>query len=90
MSKMYAFEIKPSLKKKLLKIKKKNPLQFKAVRNKIDEVVRTPHHYKNLRHDLKDLKRVHIGSFVLIFSVDKSERCVHFIDFEHHDTIYKR
>ena len=41
---------------------------------KISEIVaNTPdtiNRYKNLRHDLKEFKRVHIGHFVLSFKVD--------------------
>lgn len=56
---------------------------------KIDEVVSSAdaEHYKNLRYNMKDSKRVHIGSFVLIFSYDKSKDCISFEDYDHHDKI---
>ena len=47
-------------------------------------------HYKNLRYDMKDSKRVHIGHFVLIFRYKKDENLILlFDDFEHHDNIYR-
>ena len=56
----YKFEIKPKLEKKLEKIEKKHPVLFKAARNKINEIIQNPYHYKSLRYDLKGLKRVHL------------------------------
>ncbi len=46
-------------------------------------------HYKNLRYDMKDKKRVHIGHFVLVFKFIKDKNNAEFIDFDHHDNIYK-
>lgn len=66
----YRFEIKPKLEKKLKKTEKKHPELFKAARNKINEIIQNPHHYKPLRYDLKGLKRVHLEkSFVLVFEI---------------------
>jgi mRNA-degrading endonuclease RelE of RelBE toxin-antitoxin system len=46
--------------------------------------------YKNLRQDLKGLKRVHIDrNFVLTFRVDEAREFVFFADFDHHDKVYK-
>jgi mRNA-degrading endonuclease RelE of RelBE toxin-antitoxin system len=46
-------------------------------------------HYKNLRYKLKEFKRVHGGSFVLIFRYDKQNDLVYFSHSDHHDNIYK-
>jgi len=47
-------------------------------------------HFKNLRYDMKDSKRVHIGHFVLVFSFNKAQNLVSFEDYDHHDNIYKK
>ncbi len=87
----YRFEIKPTLEKKLVKIKKKDSALFVDVREKIKEVIENPQHYKPLRYDLKGLRRVHVKrSFVLIFEVDENDRIVRFLDLDHHDRIYRR
>ena len=88
---MREFEIKPELDKKLVKLSKKDKNSYEAVMKKIQEVVDSPNveHYKNLRYDMKDSKRVHIGHFVLVFSYDKSKDFVSFEDYDHHDKIYK-
>ena len=83
------YEIKPSLKKILNKLSKKDPLMCRRILNKIQEVINSdPEHYKNLRHDLKDFKRVQMGHFILVFKFIKSENKIHFEDFDHHDRIY--
>ena len=87
---MREFEIKPELEKKLVKLSKKDKNRFEAVMKKIEEVVSSGdiEHYKNLRYDMKESKRVHIGHFVLVFSYDKSDDFVSFEDYDHHDNIY--
>jgi mRNA-degrading endonuclease RelE of RelBE toxin-antitoxin system len=87
---MREFEIKPELNKKLVKLSKKDKNRFEAVLKKIDEVVSSGdiEHYKNLRHDMKDSKRVQLGHFVLVFNYDKTNDFVSFEDYDHHDIIY--
>ena len=86
----YEFEIKPELEKKLVKLYKKDKLTYKKIMKKIYEIInsRDIEHYKNLRYDMKDSKRVHIGHFVLVFSFDKPNNFISFEDYDHHDNIY--
>ncbi|MBI2663962.1 hypothetical protein HYX10_01320 [Candidatus Woesearchaeota archaeon] len=88
---MREFDIKPGLKKKLVKLSKKDKVSYEAVMKKIQEVIESPDvgHYKNVRYDMKDSKRVHIGHFVLVFSYDKAKDFVSFEDYDHHDDIYE-
>ncbi|MEK6910510.1 MAG: type II toxin-antitoxin system RelE/ParE family toxin [Nanoarchaeota archaeon] len=74
----------------LIKLQKKDKKLFENLLNKMDEI-RNSHnieHYKNLRYDLSDFKRVHVGHFVLIFKFDKVNDLILFSDFDHHDKIY--
>ena len=51
----------------------------------------TIEHYKNLRHDQSNRKRVHIDkSFVLTFKFDRKNMVIEFLDFDHHDNIYEK
>ena len=88
---MREFEIKPELDKKLIKLSKKDKSRYEAVMKKIEEVVGSGdvEHYKNLRYDMKDSKRVQIGHFVLVFSYYKSKDFVSFEDYDHHGNIYQ-
>ncbi len=78
------------LEKIISKLKKKNKKLYENILNKINEIINNPdiEHYKNLRHDMKDEKRMQIGHFVLVFKYDKREDIVYFDDFDHHDKIY--
>lgn len=89
---MYASEIIPSLQKIFNKLSRKDKKLYEQVLKKIEEVISSEdiEHYKNLKYDLKDKKRVHVGSFVLVFSFIKDEHKVKFLDFDHHDNIYRR
>lgn len=90
---MFSCEIKPNLRRILNKILKKDKITYEQVLKKIEEIINSPNkkHYKNLRHDMKEFKRVHIkGSFVLIFKVDEENELISFEDLQHHDKIYKR
>ena len=87
---MRQHEIIPSLLKTLQKLSKKDKALYEQVMKKISEIIINSdvEHYKNLRHDMSDLKRVHIGHFVLLFEYDKAIDKISFTDFDHHDNIY--
>lgn len=89
---MYDYEIQPSLQKILNKLSKKDKSLYDQVFSKIREVINSDNieHYKNLRYDMKESKRVHIGHFVLVFSYDKKLDFLSFEFFDHHDNIYKK
>ena len=89
---MYSHEVKPHLKKILTKLSKKDKKLYEQVLNKIDEIIKSEsiEHYKNLKYDMKDCKRVHIGHFVIVFSLEKPQNLISFEDLDHHDNIYKK
>ena len=90
---MFEFDLSDELKLILRKLSKKDPKKVEIINKKIKEIIHSDYqsidHYKNLRHDMKHLKRVHIDKhFVLIFSANKEKNFILFIDFDHHDTVY--
>jgi len=87
---MYDLVVRPTAEKIFLKIAKKNPKQLELIYDKIQEILRAPTYYKNLRKPLQHLRRVHIDkSFVLVFSVDELNKVVIIEYFDHHDKIYR-
>ena len=70
------------------KIKKKNRGLFDVLSGQIDKIIREPQTGKPLRYTLKNRRRVHVGSFVLVYEFHNSE--LRFLDFDHHDRIYKK
>ncbi len=89
---MTSYEVIPYLQKILNKLSKKDKNIYEQVLIKINEFINSQdvEHYKNLRYDMNDRKRVHIGHFVLVFKFIKSENKIIFLDFDHHDNIYKK
>jgi mRNA-degrading endonuclease RelE of RelBE toxin-antitoxin system len=87
---MYSDSYSEEIAKKLRKLKKKDPKHYSIVRKKMGQILENPEHsYKLLHYDMKGIKRVHIGHFVLIFVIDHIKRAVSFEDYDHHDTIYR-
>ncbi|HNZ51732.1 MAG TPA: addiction module toxin RelE [Candidatus Pacearchaeota archaeon] len=77
-----------------MKLVKKDKKKVEIINKKIKEIINCDNvsinHYKNLRYDLKEFKRVHIDkNFVLIFKVDLTNNFILFVDFDHHDRVYK-
>jgi mRNA-degrading endonuclease RelE of RelBE toxin-antitoxin system len=89
---MYRYEVIPYLQKILNKLSKKDKNLYEQVLKKIEEVINCSdaEHYKNLKYDMKDKKRVQIGHFVLVFQFVKAENKIKFLDFDNHDIIYQK
>lgn len=92
---MFDFDLSLKLRLILHKLSKKDKKKVLIINNKIKEIInqdnKTIDHYKNLRYDYRNHKRVHIDKhFVLVFKVDKEKNFILFIDFDHHDVIYKK
>lgn len=68
--------------------KRKDKRLFQDIENRIEKIVREPTIGKPLRYTLKNRRRVHVGSFVLVYEFYQGE--LRFIDFDHHDKIYKK
>jgi addiction module RelE/StbE family toxin len=58
------------------------------VLKKIEQILENPYHYKPLRGDHHGSRRVHIGSFVLVYEVREYDKTVLILDYEHHDKVY--
>jgi YafQ family addiction module toxin component len=89
---MYNFEVSENLKEILARLSKKDKPLYEQLLSKIKEIVNSydVQHYKNLRYNMKNSKRVHLGHFVLIFQLDKRTNTIYFDDFDHHDNIYNK
>ena len=88
---MRNFNFSDKLEKILFKLSRKDKQLYEQVLKKVQEVANSYEieHYKNLKYDMKDCKRIHIGHFVLIFIYNKTNNTISFEDFDHHDEIYK-
>jgi YafQ family addiction module toxin component len=84
----YHVEISLKLQKEFKKLRKKNLTLLIAINKKVEEIRLDPESYKNLNAPMNNLKRVHIGSFVLLFSVDDKTKTIVLENLEHHDDAY--
>ncbi|MBI5798942.1 MAG: type II toxin-antitoxin system mRNA interferase toxin, RelE/StbE family [Candidatus Yonathbacteria bacterium] len=75
-------------KKILEKMAKRNRAELKKVEVQVYKIISNPIIGKPLRNVLKNYRRVHIESFVLIYKIEDDE--IMFIDYDHHDRVYKK
>ncbi|MDG6958932.1 MAG: type II toxin-antitoxin system RelE/ParE family toxin, partial [Nitrososphaerota archaeon] len=60
-----------------------------ALTKKVQEILMDPHRFKPMHFPLAGTRRVHLGSYVLLYSIDEQRRTVVLEDFEHHDRVYR-
>jgi YafQ family addiction module toxin component len=87
---MYSIVNSPKIDAIFKKLSKKNPNQLETITKKLEEIVENPHRFKPLSNIMKGFRRVHFGSYVLVFSIDEKNKTVILEDYDHHDNIYRK
>ena len=72
----------------LEKMSKKDRAGLKKVESHVYKIILNPLLGKPLRNIMKNYRRIHIDSFVLIYKIEDEE--IIFIDYDHHDRVYKK
>ena len=83
---MYQIEFSDEFEHSLQKLKKKDKVLFGQIQKKLVEIVQNPEHFKPLRNVLAGYRRIHFGSFVLIYKIDGD--VVRIISLDHQDHAY--
>ena len=83
---VYTIEFSAEFDKSIKKLKKNDKAMFEQIQNKLIEIVQNPEHYKPLKNVLAGFRRIHFGSFVLIYAIESN--IVRIISLEHHDKAY--
>lgn len=78
----------PEFERAFEKTSQKDQEILRKLENQMDKAIRIPEIGKPLRHTLKSRRRLHVGSFVLVYEFYNNE--IRFLDFDHHDKIYKK
>jgi len=73
----------------LLKLSKKDKLMSTYISKKIKEIIENPYRFKPLKKPLQNFWRVHIGSYVLVYSIYEKKKVVVIERYKHHDEVYK-
>ena len=85
---MYSLETREHVDKIFRNLAKKNPRQIEILGRKIQEKLEDPHRFKPMHFPLSGMRRVHFGSFVLMYSIDEQRGTFVLEDHEHHDRVY--
>jgi len=86
---MYNLEVRESLDRIFKKLAKRDKVSFNYLSKKISEIRENPYHFKPLRRPLQNYWRVHIGNYVLIYSINEKSKTVILERYEPYDEIYK-
>ena len=79
----------PRVQREIKKLHKKDKVLYEHIKKRLKILAEQPEIGKPLRNVMKGRRRVQIGSFVLIYSIDKNDSKITLISFEHHDDAYK-
>jgi len=90
---MFSYDISDILRKKLVKIGKKDKVLAMNFYKKLQEIILRDEQsidmYKNLKSPMNEYKRIHLtDNYILLFAVEKKEKHVVFVDIKHWDEVY--
>lgn len=86
---MYNVEIRGDVERVLQKLAKKDKISSIYISKKIKQIMENPYHFKSLRKPLQNFWRVHIGNYVLVYSIDEKRKTIIIEKYKHHDEVYK-
>ena len=82
----YIIEFSSQFEKSIKKLKKKDKILFNQIQKKLIDIIQDPEHYKTLGNVLAGYRRIHFGTFVLIYKIKNN--IVRIISLDHHDKAY--
>lgn len=85
---MYKIRVRKEVEKVFLKLAKKDKISSIHISKKITEIKDNPYRFKPLKKPLQGFWRVHIGHFVLIYSIDETNKTVTIERYKHHKDVY--
>ena len=85
----YSLGVEKGLEKQLGKLSRSDKALYIQLLHKIQTLCENPGIGKPLRGKYKNVRRVHIGSFVLKYKIEDVTRTLTLLTFEHHDDAYK-
>lgn len=86
---MYSLEVVETVDRIFKKLRKNDLVQFEALSRKVNEILENPQQFKPLKSPMQHMRRVHVGSFVLVYDIDETRNVVTIRRYEHHDSVYK-
>jgi len=87
---MYNIEVRKEVERVLKKLAKKDKISSIYISKKIKQIRENPYHFKSLKKPLQNYWRIHIGNYVLIYSIDEKRKTVIIEKYKYHDEVYKK
>ena len=85
---MYLLDFSDEIKEKVNKLAP-NKNQKEAISKKIKQILVMPYHFKPLRGDMHNRRRVHVNtSFVIVYKIIEDIKTIKIVNYEHHDKVY--
>lgn len=85
---MYKILVRKEVEKVLKKLTKKDTISSRYISKKIKEIQENPYRFKPLKKLLQGFWRVHIGHFVLVYSIDETNKTITIEKYKHHKEVY--
>ncbi len=86
---MYSPETTETFRAKMKKLAKRDKPRYEMAMGKIEDILKNPQSQKPLGNVIAGVRRAHIDPYVLTYDINEERKTVRFLDFEHHDKIYK-
>ena len=92
---MFEFDFSDEFRKIFNKLSKKSPVIARAINRKVKEIIsrdkESVMNYKNLKYNLKNIKRAHITEWLVItFEIRLNENFILFVNIASRDNVYKK
>lgn len=87
---MYKILVRKKVERVLKKLAKKDTVSSDYISKKVKEIQGNPYRFKPLKKPLQGFWRVHIGHFVLVYSIDETNKTVTIEKYKHHKEVYNK
>lgn len=87
---MYRIKIRKEAERVLKKLAKKDKISSIYISKKIKQAQENPYRFKPLKKPLQGFWRIHIGNYVLVYSIDEPNKTITIERYNHHDEVYRK
>jgi len=89
LNKMYKIKLRKEAERVLKKLAKKDKVSSIYISKKVKQAQENPYRFKPLKKPLQGFWRIHIGNYVLIYSIDEPNKTIIIERYKPHDEVYK-
>ena len=89
LNKMYKIKLRKDVERVLKKLAKKDRISSTYISKKVKQAQENPYRFKPLKKPLQGFWRIHIGNYVLIYSIDEPNKTIIIERYKPHDEVYK-